>query len=66
MGKQISKDALSGVWSATPTPLTQKMTVDTQSVKRMVDRHLRLGIKGLFVAGTCGEGPGCLSVRSVC
>ena len=56
MAKQISKDALSGVWSATPTPLTQKMTVDTQSVKRMVDHHLRLGIRGLFLAGTCGEG----------
>jgi dihydrodipicolinate synthase/N-acetylneuraminate lyase len=56
MGKQISKDALTGVWSATPTPLTQKMTVDTQSVKRMVDHHLRLGIRGLFLAGTCGEG----------
>ena len=56
MGKQISKDALSGVWSATPTPLTPKMAVDTQSVKRMVDHHLRLGIRGLFLAGTCGEG----------
>jgi len=56
MGKQISKDALSGVWSATPTPLTQKMTVDAQSVKRMVDHHRRLGIRGLFLAGTCGEG----------
>ena len=56
MGKQISKDALTGVWSATPTPLTQKMTVDTQSVRRMVDHHLRLGIRGLFLAGTCGEG----------
>ena len=56
MGKQISKDALSGVWSATPTPLTEKMTVDTQSVKRMVDHHLRLGVRGLFLAGTCGEG----------
>jgi len=56
MGKQISKDTLTGVWSATPTPLTQKMTVDTQSVKRMVDHHLRLRIRGLFLAGTCGEG----------
>lgn len=56
MVKQFSKDALSGVWSATPTPLTERMTVDTQSVKRMVAHHLRLGIKGLFLAGTCGEG----------
>jgi len=56
MKTQILKDALSGVWSATPTPLTRNMTVDTQSVKRMVNHHLRLGIRGLFLAGTCGEG----------
>jgi len=56
MGNRISKEALSGVWSATPTPLTDAMAVDTQSVKRMVAHHCRLGVKGLFLAGTCGEG----------
>ena len=50
-------DDLSGVWSATPTPLTKSLEIDSVSVKRMVEHHLRLGVKGLFIAGTCGEGP---------
>jgi 4-hydroxy-tetrahydrodipicolinate synthase len=33
------------------------MTVDTVAVKRLVAHHLRLGVKGLFICGTCGEGP---------
>lgn len=48
---------LGGVWSASPTPLTDEMKVDTESVKRLVEHHLRLGVKGLFLLGTCGEGP---------
>jgi len=56
MAKRISQEALSGVWSATPTPLNDDLTVDTQALKRMVEHHSRLGIKGLFLAGTCGEG----------
>jgi len=47
---------LRGVWSATPTPFTEDMEVDTESVARLVAHHLRLGMKGLFIAGTCGEG----------
>lgn len=50
-------ERLSGVWSAAPTPLTDRMKVDTVSVQRMVRHHLRLGVKGLFLAGTNGEGP---------
>lgn len=46
-----------GVWSAAPTPFTEKMAVDTVAVRRMVGHHLRLGVSGLFVAGTNGEGP---------
>lgn len=46
-----------GVWSATPTPFTVGMQVDVMAVKRMVAHHLRIGVKGLFLAGTCGEGP---------
>lgn len=54
---EIPQELLTGVWSATPTPLLKKMRVDIASLKRMVDHHLRLGVKGLFLAGTCGEGP---------
>lgn len=46
-----------GVWSATPTPFTNRMEVDTVAVKRLVEHHLRMDIKGLFLCGTCGEGP---------
>jgi len=45
------------VWSAAPTPLTEKMTVDTTAVHRMVKHHIRLGVRGLFLCGTNGEGP---------
>ncbi len=47
----------SGVWSAAPTPFDKSLAVDVDSVKRMVDHHHRLGVKGLFLAGTNGEGP---------
>jgi 4-hydroxy-tetrahydrodipicolinate synthase len=46
-----------GVWSAAPTPFTPKMQVDKVAVRRMVDHHIRLGVKGLFLAGSNGEGP---------
>lgn len=55
--RKISDELLSGVWSASPTPFTAKMEVDKASVRRMIDHHIRLGVKGLFLAGTCGEGP---------
>ncbi len=45
------------VWSAVPTPFTRAGELDVPSVKRMVEHHLRLGVRGLFVGGTNGEGP---------
>jgi dihydrodipicolinate synthase/N-acetylneuraminate lyase len=53
----VERQRLTGIWSATPTPFTENLKVDTKATKRMVDRHLRLGVKGLLLAGTCGEGP---------
>lgn len=52
-----SNHSFAGVWSATPTPFTSSMKVDRVAVKRLVEHHVRLGIKGLFLCGTCGEGP---------
>lgn len=46
-----------GVWSATPTPLTPERRLDRTSIGPMVEQHLKLGVKGLMLAGTCGEGP---------
>lgn len=56
MTKESLNDTLCGVWSASPTPFTRKMEIDIQSIERMVEHHIKLGVKGLFLAGTCGEG----------
>tara|TARA_R100000027_G_scaffold66167_3_gene61635 strand:- start:1162 stop:2115 length:954 start_codon:yes stop_codon:yes gene_type:complete len=44
-------------WSATPTPLNENGNIDRVSVEAMVEHHLSIGVQGLFLAGTCGEGP---------
>lgn len=49
-------DTPANVWSATPTPFTEKMALDKVAVKRLVEHHVRLGVTGLFLLGTCGEG----------
>ncbi|MHB9129537.1 MAG: dihydrodipicolinate synthase family protein [Armatimonadota bacterium] len=46
-----------GVWSAAPTPFNLMMDIDADAVHRMIDHHIRLGVSGLFLAGTNGEGP---------
>ncbi len=51
------KDNLAGAWSAAPTPFTKTLKIDKPSVKRMIEHHVRLGQKGIFIGGTCGEGP---------
>lgn len=45
------------VWSAVPTPLTSDLRLDEASVERMVHAAIGDGINGLFLGGTCGEGP---------
>ena len=45
------------VWSAAPTPFTSQGKVDIDSIKRLTEHHIRLGIKGVFLCGTSGEGP---------
>jgi dihydrodipicolinate synthase/N-acetylneuraminate lyase len=45
------------VWSATPTPFLEDGSLDAGGIERTVEHHVRLGVKGLFVGGTCGEGP---------
>ncbi len=44
------------IWSATPTPFTETLQVDKPAVKRLVEHHVKLGVSGLFLLGTCGEG----------
>ncbi len=57
MSRKVASGRLCGVWSAAPTPFTDSMKVDRVSVKRMVRHNLRLGVDGLFLGGTNGEGP---------
>ncbi len=47
----------SGTWSATPTPLKDDLSLDIEALPRLVAHHQRLPVEGLFLAGTCGEGP---------
>lgn len=54
----MSKPAFpGGVWSATPTPLNAARRLDADSVPRLVEQHLCLGVAGVMLGGTCGEGP---------
>ncbi len=53
----IKADSFDGVWSAMSTPLTEDYTVDADALERLVEHQIRLGIKGVFLAGTAGEGP---------
>jgi 4-hydroxy-tetrahydrodipicolinate synthase len=55
--KELNRENISGVWSATPTPFKENFELDTESLPRLVEHHLRLGIKGIFINGTSGEGP---------
>jgi 4-hydroxy-tetrahydrodipicolinate synthase len=44
------------IWSATPTPFRQNGSLDSRGIGRLVEQHQKLGVSGLFVGGTCGEG----------
>ena len=55
--KTLNRENIAGVWSATPTPFTDDLKLDIDALPRLVEHHLRLGVKGLFLGGTSGEGP---------
>ncbi len=40
------------LWSATPTPFLSNGDLDESSLGRLVDQHLSLGVRGLFLGGT--------------
>lgn len=52
----LKNKPLGGVWSATPTPFDENLNLDRASIPRLVEHHLRLGVGGLFLCGTAGEG----------
>ena len=56
-----------GVWSATPAPLNAAGRVDTSSVERLIEHHVRMGVTGIMLAGSCrsiGISPGAPLCRS--
>lgn len=54
--RKVNQKNIAGVWSAMPTPFTDELKLDTESVSRLVEHHVRLGIKGVLIAGISGEG----------
>lgn len=60
--KKEMAEKIKGVWSAVPTPFDNKMDIDQESINRMVEHHTKIGINGLFLLGTNGEGP-CLGEK---
>jgi dihydrodipicolinate synthase/N-acetylneuraminate lyase len=54
--KEIIRRNVAGIWSAMPTPFTEDLELDSESVSRLVEHHVRLGIKGLFLSSVFGEG----------
>ena len=45
------------LWSATPTPFLADGRLDESSIEALVRRHIDLGVRGLLIGGTSGEGP---------
>lgn len=57
MVKSLSSRADGLIWSATPTPFLADGSLDDGGLERLCAQHERLALSGLFLAGTCGEGP---------
>jgi len=45
------------VWSASPTPFLSDGSLDPAGIDNLIEQHQKLGVDGLFLGGTCGEGP---------
>ena len=39
------------------TPFDEKVRVDEQMMRELVDFHIKAGVQGLFVLGSTGQGP---------
>ena len=52
----LNTDFMGTVWSAAPTPFTADGQLDREAIFKLAEHHVKLGIKGVFIAGTCGEG----------
>ena len=57
MTKVLSNSANGTIWSATPTPFLASGALDDRGLEHLCLQHQRMRVSGLFLAGTCGEGP---------
>lgn len=57
MSYKFSAKDFNGIWSAMCTPLNEDLTVDLAAIPKLIEHQLKLGVRGLFIAGTSGEGP---------
>jgi 4-hydroxy-tetrahydrodipicolinate synthase len=57
MANSPSNSLNGAIWSATPTPFLANGDLDDAGLERLCRQHERLRVLGLFLAGTCGEGP---------
>src|SRR5512145_137315 len=48
---------LRGVLLPIITPFDNKVRVDEEMMRQLVDFHIRAGVQGLFVLGSTGQGP---------
>ena len=48
---------MSSVWSAAPTPFKADGSIDEAAIQRLADHHFAMGVGGVFIGGTSGEGP---------
>ena len=46
-----------GVLLPVITPFDEKIRVDEQMMRQLVDFHIKAGVQGLFVLGSTGQGP---------
>jgi 4-hydroxy-tetrahydrodipicolinate synthase len=45
------------VWSASPTPFTASTDIDESALAKVIRHQILLGVGGLLIGGTAGEGP---------
>jgi dihydrodipicolinate synthase/N-acetylneuraminate lyase len=53
----MEADMIRGVLLPMITPFDEKVRIDEQMMRRLVDFHIGAGVQGLFVLGSTGQGP---------
>src|SRR5499433_1734895 len=53
----IGGNMIRGVLLPIITPFDEKIRIDEQVMRQLVDFHIKAGVQGLFVLGSTGQGP---------